>query len=140
MLLLKECQNLTKGSLYYQTHYQRLIQKISRKQLLRKIFQLRTNSSNRFTSNRPNICFYLLPKLQIKSSKTTNVVVTNITDLQQILKILKLKQHDQSNKEPEVLFVNLKWIIDANKSGTLPKCLQSTYFIGSTNRNTVIKV
>ena len=82
----------------------------------------------------------MLPKLQILSPKTTNLVVTNITDLEQILKIMKLKQRDESNEEPEVLFVNLKWIIDANKSGTLPKCLQSAYFIGSTNRNTVIEV
>jgi len=50
---------------------------------------------------------------------------------------MKLQQNDQEKNE--IIFVNLKWLIDANKSGSLPNRVDSNYFIGSTDANTSLK-
>ena len=62
---------------------------------------------------------------------STNVVVSNIADFEQVCKLLKLNLESETNL---IYFVNLKWLTDSNKSGSLCHICDKSYLIGSTRK------
>jgi hypothetical protein len=68
----------------------------------------------------------------------TNIVVSCIENLPNILKILKLKPEDTFEKT--IYFVKLKWLIDSNKKKSLCNLLDEVYLIGCTNSSIDSKI